>query len=114
MTAAGRFATATATTAASTNATADADITVTAANKALLDTLGVKVDVTNNEVTLFVDSVQVWELLTNVVAEQIIDLKTRYPRGLQSDTKITAKVRTTEAVAKTVTLRAWLNELETA
>lgn len=55
---------------------------------------------------------KMWDDLTNVTAEQIVDFLARYPRAPQWEPGefITGNVITNEAVAKTLTFKVWAIE----
>lgn len=114
MPAAGKFLTGTATTDATAGATADVTFTVPSGYRYLFDFATVSVDATNNKVRIYNTiggtEYQIWEELTDVTTETEIDFATRYPRSIQveSGEKIIFRVETTEAVAKTLTVKLWV------
>jgi len=108
-----KLVSASATTDATSGATADATLTVPAGKKWLVDVVSVSVDAANNTVDLKMAGNTIWDQLSNITSERIVELTMRYPRSaqLEENETIVATVTTTEAVAKTVTLKAWVIEV---
>ena len=107
---AGKYLEGTATTSATVGANASVTFLVPSGKTWMYAVVAVAVNATNNEVRIYGDGVLIWEVLTNVTTEQIIDLTSRYPRSLEAITSITANVKTTDGVAKTLTFKVWVLE----
>lgn len=112
MSAHGDYRTAQATTTAVNGATASVIFTVPQGKAWTFSRVAVSVDAGINKVEIFAGARKIWEDLVNVTTEQVLDLLTRYPRALQvgASETIELKVTTNEAVAKTLTGKAWTVE----
>ena len=112
MPARGAYKTGTATTTAVNGNQATLTFTVPQGKVWIFDTLAVSVNLGVNTVELLVAGVKIWEDLVNVTTEQVLDLLTRYARALQAEASETVQLRitTNEAVAKTLTGKAWVLE----
>ena len=110
----GKYLTDTATTGAVAGNTADVTFTPPAGKRYVFDYLTVAVDATNNKIRVYnklgATEHLIWEELTNVTSETVIDLATKYPASLQviEPDCIIVRCETTEAVAKTVTAKVWI------